>query len=161
MCYEKKEKEDKKKKDDPKKLSINSLLADELAEIKQDARAEVSKEGEKDGAKDGDVTDPALAIKGNLYIRQISALIRANWKIPGIVSPDTLRTLKTEIFFRITPLGEIYDISVVTPSENRVFDSSVLEAVKITAKLPLPEDKKLKKFVLTEGLQWGFTSGLQ
>jgi len=30
--------------------------------------------------------------------------------------------------------------------------------VKLTAKLPLPEDRQLKKYVLTEGLQWGFTS---
>ncbi len=155
-----KKKEPDQKKEEPKKATnLDSLLGSALEDIKKDARAEETKEGTQDGDKDGDVTDPALALKGDLYIRQISALIKKNWKIPSIITNDMLAALKAEIYFRITPAGEIYDIQVVTPSDNRNYDSSVLEAVKVTARLPLPEDKKLKKYVLTEGLQWGFTSG--
>ncbi|HSA33642.1 MAG TPA: TonB family protein, partial [bacterium] len=77
---------------------------------------------------------------------------------PSLITPDTLAKLKAEIYFRITPSGEVYDLQVVTPSGDNNFDSSVIEAVKLTAKLPLPEDRQLKKYVLTEGLQWGFTS---
>lgn len=155
-----KKKDPEKKKEEPKKATdLDSLLGSALEDIKKDARAEETKEGTPDGDRDGDVTDPALAMKGDLYIRQISALIKKNWKIPSIITNDMLAALKAEIYFRITPAGEIYDIQVVTPSDNRNYDSSVLEAVKVTARLPLPEDKKLKKYVLTEGLQWGFTSG--
>jgi len=153
-------KKEPEKKEEPKKATdLDSLLGSALEDIKKDARAEETKEGTQDGDKDGDVTDPALAMKGDLYIRQISALIKKNWKIPSIITNDMLAALKAEIYFRITPAGEIYDIQVVTPSDNRNYDSSVIEAVKVTARLPLPEDKKLKKYVLTEGLQWGFTSG--
>jgi len=156
---EKEKREPEKKKEEPKKASdLDSLLGSALDEIRRDARAEVSKEGSPDGVPGGEVTDPALAIKGNLYIRQISALIRRNWRIPSLIAAEELAALKAEIFFRITPEGEIYDLRLVTPSGNRHFDASVLEAVKLTAAIPLPDDKKLKKYVLTEGLQWQFTS---
>lgn len=154
-----KKKEPDKSKEEPKKTAdLNALLGDALKDIKKDARAEETKEGSPDGVRDGDVTDPAFAVKGSLYVRQISALIRRNWKIPSLITPDLLATLKAEIYFRITPSGEVYDLQVVTPSGDNKFDSSVIEAVKLTAKLPLPEDRHLKKYVLTEGLQWGFTS---
>ncbi len=152
-------KEPEKRTEEPKKpASLDSLLGSALDDIKKDARAEVSKEGSPDGVPGGDVTDPALAMKGNLYIRQVSALIRRNWRIPSLITPEELPTLKAELFFRITPEGEIYDLRIVTPSGNRHFDTSVLEAVKLTTTIPLPDDKKLKKYVLTEGLQWQFTS---
>jgi len=156
---EKEKKELEKKKEEPKKATtLDSLLGSALDEIRKDARAEVSKEGSPDGVRDGDVTDPSLAIKGNLYVRQVATLIRRNWKIPSLIPPSDLGSLKAELFFRITPAGEIYDLRIVTSSGNTHFDSSVLEAVKLTAAIPLPEDKKLKKYVLTEGLQWQFTS---
>ncbi len=152
-------KEPEKKQEDPKKATdLDSLLGSALDDIKKDARAEVSKEGAPDGIPGGEVTDPTLAIKGNLYIRQVSVLIRRNWRIPSLIAAEELAALKAEIFFRITPEGEIYDLRIVTPSGNRHFDSSVLEAIKLTATIPLPDDKKLKKYVLTEGLQWQFTS---
>ncbi len=152
-------KEPEKNTEKPKKpASLDSLLGSALDDIKKDARAEVSKEGSPDGVPDGEITDPALAMKGNLYIRQISAVIRRNWRIPSLIAAEEIPALKAEIFFRITPEGEIYDLRLVTPSGNRHFDASVLEAVKLTATIPLPDDKKLKKYVLTEGLQWQFTS---
>ncbi len=149
------EKVDKKERKD---INLDELLGKAaINDIKKDARAEKSDEGSKDGAKDGDVVDSAFAVKGNMYIRQLNKLIRQNWKIPSIISEASLKGLNTEIFFRITFNGEVYDISVISSSGNKVFDSSVIEAIKKTTKVPLPDDKKLKKFVLKEGLQWNFS----
>lgn len=140
-----------------KKESLDDLLGAAMQDVKVDKRAEETDEGSKDGVEEGDVTDPALAIKGNMYIRQISAIIKKNWKIPTILTKDTLNKLQTTIFFRITFSGDVYNITIVEASDNNVFDSSVIEAIKRTGKLPLPKDKKLKKVVLKEGLEWNFT----
>ncbi|MGI6393284.1 MAG: energy transducer TonB [bacterium] len=154
-------KEDVKKKEVEREVvkppSLAELLSGTMQEIKKDARAEVSKEGAADGDVDGDVTDPALALKANMYTRKISALIRKNWNIPGIISKEQLKNLGTTAFFRITFSGEVYAIEIVSSSGNKVFDSSVLEAIKKTGSLPLPEDRNLKKLVLKEGFECPFT----
>ncbi len=148
---EKKKVAKKRKKD----MNLDSLLGAAMADIKKDARAEESDEGSLDGARDGEVTDPAFAVKGSIYLRKVSSIIRRNWSIPTILREN--RSLKAEIFWRITYGGDIYAISVASTSGNALFDSSVIEALKKTGKLPLPEDKKLKKYVLKEGLQWVFS----
>jgi TonB family protein len=156
-------KENEKKKEEEKKVvkppSLAELLSGTMQEIKKDARAEVTKEGAADGDPDGDVTDPALALKANMYTRKISALIRKNWNIPGIISKDQLKDLQTSAFFRITFSGEVYAIEIVSSSGNQIFDSSVIEAIKKTGSLPLPEDRELKKLVLKEGFECPFTPG--
>ena len=142
-----------------KPSSLDELLSGDVMEkIKHDARAEETKEGAKDGVDDGDVTDPALALKANMYTRQISKLIKQNWNIPSIISADERKSLMTKIYFKITYSGEVYDIKINASSGKSVYDSSVIEAVKKTGKLPLPDDKNLKKLVLKEGFECPFTS---
>lgn len=156
----KKVKKKKKKKIEPvvkkKDVDLASLIDDELKNIKNDPRAEISDEGVKDGAKNGDVTDETLAIKGNLYNRKILRIMKSNWKIPSIVTKEKLTDLKVEISARITFAGELYGMNIEISSGDKVFDSSVVEAIKKTAALPLPTDKKLKKLVLKEGFRWTF-----
>jgi outer membrane biosynthesis protein TonB len=149
----------KKKEKKEEALSLDELLKDEMADIKKDARAEETDEGTKDGDEAGDVVDPSLAIKGNLYARKVSNIIKSNWKIPGIISPEELKKLRANVFFRITFKGELYSIDVTAGSGNKNFDSSLIEAIKRTGKLPLPGDRKLKKFILTEGLECEFKQG--
>ena len=158
-------KAEKPKKDEPPKeekkkaSSLDELLAGDVMEkIKRDARAEESKEGAKDGVEDGDVTDPALALKANMYARQVSKKIKENWNIPSIISADERKKLMTRVYFKITYSGDVYDIKIKESSGNSVYDSSVIEAVKKTGKLPLPDDKNLKKLVLKEGFECPFTS---
>ena len=158
-------KAEKPKKDEPPKeekkkaSSLDELLSGDVMEkIKRDARAEESKEGAKDGVEDGDVTDPALALKANMYARQVSKKIKENWNIPSIISADERKKLMTRIYFKITYSGDVYDIKIKESSGNSVYDSSVIEAVKKTGKLPLPDDKNLKKLVLKEGFECPFTS---
>jgi len=154
----KKEKVEKKEEKKIKKPpSLAELLKGSMNDIKKDARAEVTDEGAEDGVEDGDVTDPALALKANMYTRKISALIRKNWNIPSIVTKEQLKDLQAKAFFRITYSGEAYNIQIVTSSGNNIFDSSVIEAIKKTGTLPLPEDRKLKKLVLKEGFECPFT----
>ena len=156
---EKIKKNEPPKEEKKKASSLDELLSGDVMEkIKRDARAEETKEGAKDGVEDGDVTDPALALKANMYIRQISKLIKQNWNIPSIVSADERKNLMTKVYFKITYGGEVYDIKIRTSSGNPVYDGSVIEAVKKTAKLPLPDDKNLKKLVLKEGFECPFTS---
>ena len=156
-------KKEKKKKKVEKKVkkqpTLAELLSDSMKDIKEDARAEETDEGAKDGVVDGDVTDPALALKANMYTRKISALIRKNWQIPAIIKKEALKNLSAEVFFRITYSGEVYSIEVVTASGNNIFDSSVIEAIKRTGTLPLPKDRELKKLVLKEGFECPFTPG--
>lgn len=153
----KNDKKDEKK--EAKAPSLADLLAGTMKEIKEDARAEDTKEGASDGVEDGDVTDPALALKADMYTRKISALIRSNWSIPAIIQQEQLKELGTKAFFRITYSGEVYSIEIITSSGNNLFDSSVIEAIKKTGKLPLPEDRDLKKLVLKEGFECPFTPG--
>jgi len=156
---EKIKKNEPPKEEKKKASSLDELLSGDVMEkIKRDARAEESKEGAKDGVEDGDVTDPALALKANMYIRQISKLIKQNWNIPSIISADERKNLMTKVYFKITYGGEVYDIKIRTSSGNSVYDNSVIEAVTKTAKLPLPDDKNLKKLVLKEGFECPFTS---
>jgi len=150
-----KKKETKKKK----QPSLAELLSESMNDIKEDARAEETDEGAKDGVEDGDVTDPALALKANMYTRKVSAIIRKNWNIPGIIKKENLKTLSAEVFFRITYSGEVYSIQITTASGNNIFDSSVIEAIKKTGMLPLPKDRELKKLVLKEGFECPFTPG--
>ncbi len=156
---EKTQKEEPPKEEKKKPSSLDDLLAGDVMEkIKRDARAEESKEGAKDGVDDGDVTDPALALKANMYARLISKKIKENWNIPSIISADERKKLMTKIYFKITYSGEVYDIKIKSSSGNQVYDSSVIEAVKKTGRLPLPDDKNLKKLVLKEGFECPFTS---
>ena len=156
---EKKKPEEKPKDEKKKASSLDDLLSGDVMEkIKRDARAEESKEGAKDGVDDGDVTDPALAMKANMYARQVSKKIKENWNIPSIISADERKNLMTKIYFKITYSGEVYDIKIKSSSGNSVYDSSVIEAVKKTGRLPLPDDKNLKKLVLKEGFECPFTS---
>ena len=161
---EKKQAEKVKKNETPKEekkkpSSLDELLkGDVMEKIKRDARAEESKEGAKDGVEDGDVTDPALAMKANMYARQVSKKIKENWNIPSIISAEERKNLMTRIYFKITYSGELYDIKIRSSSGNSVYDSSVIEAVKKTVRLPLPDDKNLKKLVLKEGFECPFTS---
>lgn len=155
------DKKDEKKveKKEKKPPSLAELLSDSMKDIKEDARAEETDEGAKDGVEDGDVTDPALALKANMYTRKVSALIRKNWNIPGIIKKEDLKLLSAEVFFRITYSGEVYSIQITTASGNNIFDSSVIEAIKKTGMLPLPKDRELKKLVLKEGFECPFTPG--
>ena len=156
---EKTKPQEEPKEEKKKPSSLDELLAGDVMEkIKRDARAEETKEGAKDGVEDGDVTDPALALKANMYARQISRKIRENWNIPSIISAEERKKLMTGIYFKITFSGEVYDIKIKSSSGNSVYDSSVIEAVKKTARLPLPDDKNLKKLVLKEGFECPFTS---
>ena len=156
---EKKKPQEKPKEEKKKASSLDELLSGDVMEkIKRDARAEESKEGAKDGVDDGDVTDPALAMKANMYARQVSKKIKENWNIPSIISADERKNLMTKIYFKITYSGEVYDIKIKSSSGNSVYDSSVIEAVKKTGRLPLPDDKNLKKLVLKEGFECPFTS---
>lgn len=155
----KEKKKIKKEKKVKKQPSLAELLSGSIQDIKEDARAEETDEGAKDGVADGDVTDPALALKANMYTRKVSALIRKNWQIPAIIKKEDLSSLSAEVFFRITFSGEVYGIEVVAASGNNIFDSSVIEAIKKTGKLPLPKDRELKKLVLKEGFECPFTPG--
>jgi len=153
-------KKGEKPQDEKKKpSSLDDLLPGAvMKKIEVDARAEENREGAKDGDDDGDVTDPALAIKANMYARQVSKKIKEHWNIPSIISDNERRTLMTSVYFKITYSGDLYDIKIKVPSGNSVYDSSVIEAVKKTGKLPLPDDKNLKKLVLKEGFECPFTS---
>ena len=156
---EKKKPGEKPKEEKKKPSSLDELLAGDVMEkIKRDARAEEIKEGAKDGVEDGDVTDPALALKANMYARYVSREIKKNWSIPSIISAEERKNLMTKIYFKITFSGEVYDIKIKSSSGNSVYDSSVIEAVKKTGKLQLPDDKNLKKLVLKEGFECPFTS---
>ena len=149
----------REKPKEEKKLpsSLDTLLAGDVMEkIKRDARAEESKEGAKDGVSDGDVTDPLLERKANMYASLISEKIRENWNIPSIIPADERKKLITKIYFRITDSGDVYDIKIKSSSGNSVYDSSVIEAIKKTAKLPLPDDKNLNKLVLKGGFECPF-----
>ena len=132
------------------------LSGKELINILEDkSKIAVLTEDGKNILKDG---LPERRVANYLKERGINSI--SIKELGNILNKNEIKSLVSEVFFRITFSGEVYNISIITTSGNKIFDSSVLEAIKRTGKLPLPKDRGLRKMVLREGLQWKFSPSL-
>ena len=68
------------------------------------------------------------------YGRAAMAAVRANWRAPKAAPPGMAASVRV----RVDADGRIRSTELAAPSGNRAFDTSVLEAVRRTRRLPPP-----------------------
>lgn len=103
----------------------------------------------------GVLTQRGMEVLGSVYAGQLRELFQENWSVPGIISKDELKRLSCAILLKIDARGTITGFSLKQTSGNRLYDSSVLKAVKLTTHVPLP-DPMLRDLVMTQGILINF-----
>ena len=121
-------------------------------EKKQEAqKGNLKKKGNQlsKGLNDGDIQNHQKKI--NIYFTIITGKIKLQWKIPKYLEDQNLHT---EIELKIDPSGLILEQIIVKSSKNETFDSSVLQAIRLSTPLP-PPPKEIHK-LLKDGVILSF-----
>ncbi len=112
-------------------------------------------DGSPDGVK-GAPSSRAVQILGSVYAGQLAELFRANFNVPRVIPEDELKRLTCKILIKIDRSGALVKHQLMEGSGNALFDSSAMRAVKITPRVPLPDDM-LKKLVFSQGILINFS----
>jgi colicin import membrane protein len=131
------------KKETPSKDELDALNK-RLREIKKRTDyVDISKRGESGGSRgagsgaaglpfSGEGSGRPLDLVTQKYYMDIRDKITAAWGVPGAA----LKKLETEITIKVRKDGRIVDISVDKRSGNRIYDESILRALKAVDPLP-------------------------
>jgi len=87
-------------------------------------------EGSPDGVPEGEVTDPSQAQLGDIYATKLYRLFKDRWVVPTLISEKDLDDLKCSILIQLDADLSIHNYRVHRSSGNRLFDDSVLNAIK-------------------------------
>lgn len=118
---------DRFNKDNAKPADINDIIRDRIGEPDD--------EGKLDGDKDG--TDLTGQIEATYYAR-LGAHIKRHLEISATLSDEERIRLRTELFLRVAPDGELIEARIQTSSGSAVFDNDVLAAAKRSSPMPAP-----------------------
>ena len=150
---------DRKKKAREKRLRNRKLMLEAMKNLDDPRADEEDAPGFDKGHAQGRSVDPnSLKAKVN-YLTRIKLLLSRQFEAPAGIPEAERRSLSTQVFFRIARSGHIKGKpKIVKSSGNRFFDAAAVRTVKRFSegsplKLPLPEDKALKKEVLSQGLK--------
>ncbi len=94
----------------------------------------------------------ALDAATQAFIAAVTAKVWSGWIMPQGV-PDNLHA---KVFIRLDKKGNISDVRITERSGNRLYDNSVLTAVRAAAPLPMPNNTELLKILLKEGVELNF-----
>jgi colicin import membrane protein len=131
------------KKETPSKDELDALNK-RLREIKKRTDyVDISKRGEGGASRSGGSGAPGLPFSGEgsgkpldlatqKYYMDIRDKITAAWGMPGAA----FKKLETEVTIKVRKDGRIVDISVDKRSGNRVYDESILRALRAVDPLP-------------------------
>lgn len=112
-------------------------------------------DGSPDGVK-GILTENQKAVLGNEYAAKLRDTFRRNFSVPEVIPVKDYEKLKCKILVKIDRSGKIIHYKLVADSRNTHFDSAALKAVKLTRKVPLP-DELLLDLVVNEGVVINFS----
>ncbi len=112
-------------------------------------------DGSPNGVK-GAPSARALQILGSVYAGQLREVFSSHWTVPKVISERDLEHLTCKILVKIDRTGTISGHKLVTSSGNAQFDSSAMRAVKLTPKVPLP-DEMLRDVVFNDGILINFS----
>ncbi len=128
-------------------------MADVLSRIRREAGRQ-SEYGDPDGIEGG-LSSQAIAILGNRWAGQLSALVRSKWSVPSVIPEAELARLQVKVFIRIDRNGKVLSHSLQQSSGNQLFDSSVVRAIRSVSSVPQPPDE-LMGMVLRDGFVFVF-----
>lgn len=125
----------------------------------QRALKSIKKENQRlDGSPDGvrgAHSAEAIRILGSAYAGQLIGLFNSNFTVPEVIPEEEYSKLQCKILVKIDRTGRIIHHHLQQGSGNSQFDSSALKAVKLTEKVPLP-DELLQNMVFNEGILINF-----
>ena len=128
-------------------------MADVLNRIRREAGRQ-SQYGSPDGIEGG-LSSQAIAILGNRWAGQLSALVRSRWSVPSVIPEAELARLQVKVFIRIDRTGRVLSHSLQQSSGNQLFDSSVVRAIRSVSTVPIPPDE-LMSMVVHDGFVFVF-----
>lgn len=111
---------------------------------RKDAKAD--DRGDARGSKQGTVSDFTLQTLGSQYAADVVALIRPLWNVPDVISEKERAHLRALVVLIIAPDGRILKTELAEKSGNRLFDASLLEALKRAGSLPAPPAELRDRF---------------
>ena len=117
--------------------SIEEMLADE--ELAMEKEVEAGADENKEQASNADQSDVEVAS----YTDAISAHVGQRWRIPG--NYRNRDDITTRVRIQMIPGGEVINVSVVESSGYPDFDESVMNAVKLSSPLPVPDGPMFNK----------------
>ncbi|PNE04324.1 hypothetical protein A15D_00103 [Alcanivorax sp. MD8A] len=124
--------------------SIEEMLADE--ELAMEKEVEAAADEDQEQASNADQSDVEVAS----YTDAISAHVGQRWRIPG--NYRNRDDITTRVRIQMIPGGEVINVSVVESSGYPDFDESVMNAVKLSSPLPVPDgpmfDKQFRSLVM-------------
>ena len=124
-----------------------------------DAMSKVSKAAkpeELEGDENGDKNGLDAKQEGERYYGLISTAVRRYYDVSNTIDEAERRTLAATVSFRVSPKGEVSELTLARPSGNALFDDAVISAVKKAAPFPPPPDH-LRDPLRKDGIQLRFT----
>ena len=143
-------------KDD--KLSDPKASKDRLKQMARALERMERKANDLDGSPNGTpgvLSSQGVAALGSVYAGQLRLVFQENWQVPGVIPKEELKRLACKVQLRIDPSGRILSFEIKERSGNGLFDSSVQRAVKLTPRVPLP-DELLRELVFKQGILINF-----
>lgn len=143
-------------KDD--KLTDPKAAKDRLKQMARALERMERRSNELDGSPNGTpgaLSSQAINALGSIYAGQLRLVFQENWQVPGVIPKEELKRLACKVQLRIDRQGRILSFEIKEKSGNGLFDSSVQRAVKLTPKVPLPDDM-LRELVFTQGILINF-----
>jgi TonB family protein len=94
-------------------------------------------EGPELGAAGGDSLGLADKAVGDAYLAALKGLLTRSYKLPSGIAPDQIAT-PPEVQVRIAPDGSLFDIALLSSSDNDFVDDACVQAVRATGSVPPP-----------------------
>ena len=95
----------------------------------------------------GSGTSGEAKVRTNIYITEITGIIKSYWKIPSYIKDQDLQT---ELEVKINNQGNITKRKIIKSSGNPIFDLKVLEAIKNAE--PFPEPPISSRELIKDGI---------
>lgn len=104
-------------------------------------------EGRPEGTPEGTAD---TAAEGDPWATEVYRRIRDAWQVPETVPARDLPKLKALVVVRLADDGRIVERRLKTPSGNRFFDASTLDALVRVDRLPLPPRERAAQILGSE-----------
>ncbi len=146
--------DDAKKKDkatDKDSKDSKKSLFDAMKKVARGGKPE-----EAEGAADGDVNGDSAKQEGEKYYGLLKAVVNRNYDVSDTIDEAERRRLKAVVSIRLGPSGELLDVKLTKRSDNELFDSAVVAAVKKAAPFGAPPSH-LRDSLKTQGVTFAFS----
>ena len=95
-----------------------------------DKTAKKAEPEELEGAEDGDPDGDSAIAEGERYYALISTQVRRFYRASNTIPENERAALKAQVKIRLSRVGEVLELAMVSPSGNDLFDSAVLTTIR-------------------------------